>query len=130
MSNPSFKNNPIQDSPQKMFNYSFDNDFELLAFEMVGYDPGSNVLRRINVDAYGNLTTSDITLTAALDYDTNGNMIYYGLAEIGSAKSAPVWQIRKFTYDTNGRMTDRQFAGGTNQFLNIWDNRASITPYS
>jgi YD repeat-containing protein len=113
-----------------MFNYSFDSDFEILAFEMVGYDPGSNTLRRINVDAYGNLTTSDFILTAALDYDANGNMIYYGLAAIGSAKSDPAWQIRKFTYDTNGRMTDRQFAGGTNEFTNIWDNRASITPYS
>jgi len=67
-----------------------------------------------------------ITYTTALDYDVNGNLIYQGQAVPGSAKSAAVWKIKKFTYDGSSNLTDIQFADGNNDFDNIWNNRASL----
>lgn len=64
-----------------------------------------------------------------IDYDVNSNPLYLGKAVPGTATSSPLWQIRKFTYDINSNLTVIQFANGTNDFTQIWDNRASL-PYS
>lgn len=62
------------------------------------------------------------------DYDasTPPNLIYYGLSAMGSATSAAVWQIRKFTY-SGSNVIDESWANGNNYFNNIWDNRASLS---
>lgn len=65
--------------------------------------------------------------TQTLDYDGEGNLIYQGEAEAGSAKSSPVWAIKKFTYDGNGALIDVQWANGSTDKVNIWDDRASLT---
>jgi hypothetical protein len=59
------------------------------------------------------------------DY-TNGTYIYFCLAPIGSATSAAVWQIRRFTIAT-GLML---WADGNANFDNVADNRATSVSYS
>jgi YD repeat-containing protein len=66
-------------------------------------------------------------LSQALAYDSNGKLIYQGLAKPGSSKSAAVWQIRKFTYDADQNLTDIQWADGDLEFNNIWDDRATLS---
>lgn len=61
----------------------------------------------------------------ALDYDANNNLVYLGRADIGSATSSAVWQIRKVSYDANFNLINIKFAGGNEVFNNIWDNRAA-----
>lgn len=62
------------------------------------------------------------------DYDgaSPPNLVYYGLAAIGSATSGTVWQIRKYAY-SGSNMISQLWADGDNYFNNIWDNRASLT---
>lgn len=68
--------------------------------------------------------------TKAIDYNSDGNVIYYGRAAIGSIKSDPVWQIVKYVY-SGLLVTDIQWADGNNLFDNVWDDRADIAiPYS
>jgi hypothetical protein len=65
--------------------------------------------------------------TTALDFDVNNNPIYIGLALTGSVKSDPVWLIRKLTFDVNNNVTDIQFAAGSKQFNQVWNNRAALS---
>lgn len=66
-------------------------------------------------------------LVERFDYDANSNMIYHGVAAPGSATSAAVWFIEKYTYDGSNRVTLHQLANGTDLANNIWDNRASLS---
>lgn len=42
-------------SAQNMFNNSYDEDFNVIAMELLGYDSDAGVLRRVKVDANGKL---------------------------------------------------------------------------
>ncbi len=58
--------------------------------------------------------------------DVNGNAIYIGWAKGGSATSASVWLIKKFTYDANDAVTRSQIANNNLSFSFIWDDRVAI----
>lgn len=50
---------------------------------------------------------------------------YIGNASIGTATSAALWSIKKVSI--SGTLTTMAWAGGTDAYSNIWDNRASLT---
>lgn len=77
-------------------------------------------------DQLGN-PTGRMTIKAENDSVTPFNVIYYGEAPPGSATTAAVWSIRKFTYDSNGAMTDMKWAGGSRAPTFVWDDRAGLT---
>ena len=53
---------------------------------------------------------------------------YIGTASPGESKTGSfTWQIRKYTYDSNGWMTDTQFADGNTNFDNSWAARGTGT---
>lgn len=62
-----------------------------------------------------------------LDYDSNGNLIYFGTAAPGSATSDPVWRIIKLDYSGTGNLLDVLFANGSRSFNQIWDNRVGLS---
>lgn len=62
-----------------------------------------------------------------LDYDANGNVIYFGEALGGTVTSVGNWRIRKLNYDANGNLLSALWAGGSNTFVNVWDNRAGLS---
>lgn len=101
-------------SQEHILNQSFDRDFQQLMVEMLGYD--GNGLQRANAD---NLATK-------LDYDGGTTPIYIGLATPGSASNEAKWLIKKFTWDGDNP-TDIQFANGSPNFDQIWNNRASLS---
>lgn len=59
-----------------------------------------------------------------LDYDSSSNLIYLGLAKIGSETSGSLWQIQRLTW-TNNNLVTIEWADGDFEFDNIWDNRTS-----
>lgn len=65
-------------------------------------------------------------LTMKVEYAA-GKPLYVGYAAPGTATSASAWQIRKEAYDISGNITDRQFAGGVNDYTKVWDDRASYS---
>lgn len=69
----------------------------------------------------------NVPITERWDYDINGNMIYHGIAIPGSATSAAVWFIEKYTYNADNQATVHQLADGNDQSDNVWDNRASLS---
>ena len=64
--------------------------------------------------------------TQAFENNGDGNPIYWGEAEPGSAKSSAVWRIKKLTW-SGSSVTDIQWADGTTGFSKVWDDRASYT---
>lgn len=71
--------------------------------------------------------TRVLLYAAEMEYDSNGNLIYYGLAVPGTAVGTSAWQIRKLTYDSNGNLLSILWANGSRSFSNIWSNRATYT---
>lgn len=61
-----------------------------------------------------------------LDYDVNGNVIYFGEALPGTALSDALWRIKHLTYDVNGNLLSTLWAAGSNTFDQIWNNRAGL----
>ncbi len=114
-----------RETEQSVLNQSFDDTFQQLAVEQLGYDPTSNVLRRLNVDPLGNALNP--TLTTQIDYAGGTNPTYIGQAAPGTALSAASWLIKKLTFDGNNNVTGIQYAGGAATFSQIWNNRASLT---
>lgn len=58
--------------------------------------------------------------------DTNANgYTYYGEALAGTATSAAEWQISR--KGTSGTVDTYVYANGKDSFVNIWDNRTSLT---
>ena len=61
--------------------------------------------------------------TIKIDQPTSSTT-YIGKANIGSATTQAVWQIRK--YDKNGTETTLYWADSNTYFDNIWDDRTSL----
>ena len=72
-------------------------------------------------------TESHDNYISKMAYDANNNLEYLGKAAIGSATSAAVWQIKKFTYDVSNNLTGILWANGNESFANIWDNYATLS---
>lgn len=95
-------------SEQVVLNKSFDEDFDVLAEEQLGYDGQQLVRQRANA--------------SAVRYDASGG--YVGYAAAGSPTSSPVWQITKLDLSSGVVVT---FANGSSDYNQIWDNRASLS---
>lgn len=61
-----------------------------------------------------------------IDY-ASATTIYIGFAAPGSATSDEAWQIRRQTLDSSGRTTAIDFANGTLEYNQVWDNRATLS---
>lgn len=75
------------------------------------------------VDAFSGVITEG-NYTTKIDA-ADANTTYVGKAQIGSATSSAVWQIKKVSI--SGNITTIAWANGTDAFTNIFDNRASYS---
>jgi hypothetical protein len=67
------------------------------------------------------------TATYAVKYNAvDATTAYSGKAIPGTATSAASWLIQKLTFNAGGDVTI-QYANGADTFVNIWDNRASLS---
>jgi len=58
--------------------------------------------------------------------DGDGNAIYVGWAQPGSAEDQPVWLIAFFEY-TAGAFVIKRYANGVLDYNQVWDDRAALT---
>ncbi|KKU98311.1 MAG: hypothetical protein UY28_C0004G0049 [Candidatus Amesbacteria bacterium GW2011_GWB1_48_13] len=65
-------------------------------------------------------------LTQCFEYTASGDVLYWGLAQPGSLKNKPQWQILKYIYSQPKQTSDIQWADGDSEFNNVWDNRATL----
>lgn len=109
MSNPNRQSKPpIERSEQNVQNWSFDNEFKVLAVEQLKYD--------------GVALQREPSENTALQVDVSGSTTYVGIAPTGSTTDDAVWQIQK--YDTSSGVS-LEWADGDSNFDNVWDDRAT-----
>lgn len=65
--------------------------------------------------------------TIKMDYDGNGNQIYVGWAQTGTATSDPYWRIMQQTFNASNQVTDIKWPNGSTGFGSVWDNRTTYT---
>ena len=61
------------------------------------------------------------------DDKTANNKEYFGWAKPNSATSSAVWKIMRITYTGNDFVLE--WAGGTQLYNSVWDNRATTVTY-
>lgn len=128
MAHPVNPNNNRQNSIPYMQNMGFDDKYKIPAVVLTGEDLTGTTdrLRRIQVDAAGNIIQGDKPYTTLLDYNGGNAPVYVGEAAPGSATSAAAWKIKRLSY-SGDNLTAVEWADGDTQYDNIWDNRASIS---
>lgn len=103
---------------QNIQNESFDKDFGVLAFELLAYDPVSDTMKRVTMDAMNHYATNDTD-------NTDPNNFYEGLMDADGN-----WQIVKTT--TTGDLMSNRFATNKNNgtyvsYANAWTDRTLLT---
>lgn len=73
------------------------------------------------------LTDTALPRISQFDYDANSNLIYLGIADIGSSASTAAWRIMKLSYNANGNLTDIKFANGNDKYEYVWNDRVSYS---
>ena len=66
-------------------------------------------------------------MMALLDYVSGPNPIYIGRASPGTGITAAAWQVQKVTYDSDDNVTAVQFAGGVNDYNQVWNDRTTLS---
>lgn len=56
---------------------------------------------------------------------TDGSVIYQGWAVLKSTTSSPVWRVKRTTI--SGSLITDEWALGSTEFANVWDDRASLS---
>lgn len=102
-------------SVQHILNQSFDRTSQSLFFQVVGTDGQSLQIQNAS------------NLSLKIDYNGGTNPIYLGIAAPGTTTSDANWQIRKLTFDGNNNITSIQYANGSSEFDQIYDDRASLS---
>ena len=102
---------------QNILNESFDKDFGVLAVSLLGYDPISDTVKRITLDALNYYATNDVDTP-----DTSTT--YEGLEDAGGG-----WQIVKIV--KTGTALANRFATNKNNstytsYSTAWTDRASL----
>ncbi len=65
-------------------------------------------------------------LNAMADNTVGGDVEYFGESAPGTPTNVAGFRIVKHTYDANGNFLTKLHAGGTDEFTQIWDDRASL----
>ena len=112
--------NQAKRSEQYILNASYDQDVDLLAFEMMGFDPladsGNGAMRRVTTNAMGEYGTNNVEEIGAITY-------------IGKEDPAGSWFIQKVdtSSGTSIRYASVKNNPSTTSYTTAWTNRASLT---
>ena len=75
--------------------------------------------------APGRPAEEEVPYAKRTDFDTE-NIIYKGEAAVGTVESSAGWRIRRITLSNDGDAAE-EWANGNAQFINVWDDRASLS---
>lgn len=90
-----------------------------------------NAERKLKVNPDGSINTNAVLVdeqdikTIITYVDEDGNYTYVGEAESGTAISEASWRIRRV--EEVGSLVIILWAGGTNEFNKVWDDRGTYT---
>ncbi len=116
---------PIQKSEQKTLNWSFDEEYKVLATELLAEYSGT--LQRLQTDASGNLKVTSTGSSsggkatdayAISNEEDTGTYEYYGFEDADGN-----WYILRITSATGIYL----YAAGSSAYSTAWTNRASQT---
>lgn len=77
--------------------------------------------------AHGGVAVDDAPAAQRFAYDGSKRVEYMAKAPPGSLETAELWQIRKFTYNVDGNVTDITWAEGTGDFDKQWSEYLTYT---
>lgn len=103
---------------QNIHNLSFDDDLKVQVFETVAYDPITDSVKRVTMDAMNHYATNDV--------DTpDSTTTYEGLEDSDGG-----WQIVQMV--KSGNVTSNRFATNKNNltytsYADAWTDRATLT---
>lgn len=121
MSNPNRQSKPeIERSEQTIQNWSFDNDYKVLAVEMLAENQAGDALVRLKASNTGGLISGDSNTISRYDY-SNSSEIYVGTAPKGTASATADWEITKYN------LTDGSDASGLKASDVTWTGRTGHT---
>ena len=69
--------------------------------------------------------TIELKFTTRIEYNVAKNPVYVGDVAPGVKTNEIGWRIEKLTYDANNNVTQVEWADGSDEFIYIWDRRAS-----
>lgn len=81
----------------------------------------TNTLNRLT----GIFDTSSLEISE-VRYTATGGVEYLGVAAPGSTILEPKWKIKKFFFDSQGRITHSRFSNGSLLYNAIFENRDSL----
>ena len=128
-SSPQTTSLTLEETSDLIYYEQTENDTYVLNFALLTTFDGekvthTNPLPVKVVDENG--VNSNRQYTQVLAYISGTNkQEYIGLALPGTGKGEAKWQIKKLTYDGN-KITDIQFAGGSDAFDKSWNNRTDF----
>lgn len=124
---PNRTTKPTRKSPQEILNNSEDQDFNISAVEIAGYDLQNDRIVRILADANGTLKISDKNYARRIAYTSDDLEEYVGTALPGTLEATTSWQIMKLTYSGTGKVTKIEWADGNDNFDNAWTGYSGLT---
>lgn len=87
------------------------------------HDPNRGAKRVVSVDPFGGVVSNG-NFTTKVDV-VDSSTTYIGTSQIGTSVSSAGWQIKKIT--VSGSVTSIAWAGASDAFTNVWDDRASLS---
>ena len=107
-----------KNSIQNNINWSFDEEFNVIGFELLAFDSITNVLRRVTIDGLAHFGTNNIDKASS-------TTIYEGLEDANE-----VWQVVKI--ETVGNITTNTYATNLNNstvtnYADAWSGRTTLT---
>jgi len=96
----------INKSVQEMNNLSFDTEFNILAREMLVYNPVADTMDRM----------TQISAGVAVKVTVDGDVTYVGKAGAGTAEATAGWQAMKIDETSGVKVT---WADGNSKFDNV-----------
>ena len=106
----------INQTEQRILNWSFDEIFQVLVQMGVKFNPAG--------DSAEASITRDITTDMAFRMIKVGDYIYLGEARIGEDPDDAVWRVRRL--NTSSGNVIQEWADGDGEFNNVFSNYASL----
>jgi len=99
--------------------------FDYLTGNVLEYPYGLGTILRL-LEQLANDGGESVSLDKEVDFSVDGNTIYKGWAEPGVATSVASWRISRIIITPPEDDVNEIFANGTNEFVHVWDDRATL----